>query len=449
MTSTKTNLKNILFFGFGISCLLLSSCKAPTTTPPAEKTTSSLSKPTSGSNLDVSNQPLITLEFWTLQLDAFQDLFLPMFQEYERQHPNIRIHWVDVPFSEGSKRTLTAMMSDHAPDVVNLNPDFSAVLASRNALLDMNESVLPEVRQTYLPVAWDAASLQKSPTEAITFGLPWYITSSVTLYNKALLKKAGLSTIPTTWEAMPSFVRRMRQKAGVYGMMPTLCENGNFLKELQKIGVPLFNAKGRAVFATPKAISHLARLVALYRAGAFPAEALTESHQAAIARYQAGTLAMLAIGPNFLKIMKENAPTIYQATDVAPQFPQNAQFKDFALMVLTVPVKSDHPKEAVEFAEFITNAQNQQALTSAAPVLPSIASALSVPDTPQGSQDVMARARAMSVNQLLQAKGHYRIQPNQNTVNQIIDYHVQMALLGKKKPADALKRAQLELNAGM
>jgi putative chitobiose transport system substrate-binding protein len=437
-----TNLKQILFLCFGISCLTLSSCASPTTTPLIEKPLPEFS--TQG----LSKEPPITLEFWTLQLDAFQNVFLPMFQEYERQHPNIRIHWVDVPFSEGSKRTLTAMMSDHAPDVVNLNPDFSAVLASRNVLMDMNESVSPEVKRTYLPVAWDAASLQK-PTESITFGLPWYITSSVTLYNKALLKKAGLSTIPTTWEAMPAFVRRIRQKAGVYGMMPTLCENGNFLKELQKIGVPLFNAKGRAVFATPKAIAHLARFVTLYRAGAFPAEALTESHQAAIARYQAGTLAMLAIGPNFLKIMKENAPTIYQVTDVSSQFPQNAPFKDFALMVLTVPRKSDHPKEAVEFAEFITNAQNQQALALAAPVLPSITSALSVSDETQSSQDIMSRARAMSANQLLQAKGHYRIQPNQNTVNQIIDYHVQMALLGKKKPADALKRAQLELNAGL
>ena len=35
------------------------------------------------------------------------------------------------------RQTLTAMMSPQVPDVVNLNPDFSAVLASRRAVLNM------------------------------------------------------------------------------------------------------------------------------------------------------------------------------------------------------------------------------------------------------------------------------------------------------------------------
>ncbi|HPE95596.1 MAG TPA: flavin reductase, partial [Bacillota bacterium] len=45
----------------------------------------------------------------------------------------------------------------------------------------------------YLPVAWQAATLRQHQGggHPLTFGLPWYITSSVTFYNKALLKKAA------------------------------------------------------------------------------------------------------------------------------------------------------------------------------------------------------------------------------------------------------------------
>jgi putative chitobiose transport system substrate-binding protein len=390
----------------------------------------------------------ITLEFWTLQLDTFKDTLEPMFLEYERQHPNVRIHWVDVPFSEGPKRTLTAMMSGHPPDVINLNPDFSATLANRNALVNMHDALPAATQATYLPVAWQAATLNKSHQPPITFGLPWYVTSSVTIYNKAILEKAGFTVSPKSFEDLSAFAEAVKRTTGAYGMMPVIAESGNFLKELKKIGVPLYDAQGKAIFASSMAIDLLAHYVDMYQQGWVPAEAITESHQAAVGRYQAGTLASLNIGPNFLKIVKENAPAIYKDTGVAPQFPENAGYKDFALMVVVVPIKSAHVREAVDFAAFVTNAQNQLALAKAAPVLPSISSALANPYFLEHAPgDLMAEGRSISAGQLLKATTAYQIQPNQNAINEIIDHFVQLAMLGKLSPADALRQAQTEINA--
>lgn len=401
-----------------------------------------------GSSSTTADREQITLEFWTLQLDAFKTTLDPMFLEYERLHPNVRVHWVDIPFSEGPKRTLTAMMSDHVPDVINLNPDFSTVLANRNALVDMNQALPPAVRSSYLPVAWQAASLTQSNGKTVAFGVPWYATSSVVIYNRSILQKAGLQAPPTRFDALPLFAETIRWKTKAYGLMPVIAESGNFLKELKKLGVPLYDPSGRAVFATPKAMDHLAHFVDLYKAGDVPAESITESHQAAIGRYQAGTLAMLSIGPNFLKIVKENAPNIYKVTDVAPQFPQDAPYKDFSLMLLVVPVKSAHPKEAAEFAAFITNARNQLALAKVAPVLPTVTSALREPYFSQApADDLLARGRVVSAQQLLGATEAYQIRPNQNAINQIVDYYVQLALLGKTSPSQALLQAQADINA--
>ncbi|HEY9746910.1 MAG TPA: sugar ABC transporter substrate-binding protein [Oculatellaceae cyanobacterium] len=401
----------------------------------------------SGCGTSNTTKDSVTLEFWTLQMDAFKDTLQPMFAEYERQHPGVRIHWVDVPFSEGPKRVLTAMMSSHVPDVVNLNPDFSAILANRQALVDMQHALPEEAIQKYLPVAWEAATLQKADGNQITFGLPWYITSSVTLYNQAILKKAGLSQPPSTFQELPAFAETIRKKTGAYGLMPMIADGGNFLKELQKMGIPLYNERGRASFATPRAVELLARYVRMYRDGVVPKESITEGHQAAVGRYQAGTLAMFSVGPNFLKIVKENAPQVYEQTGIAPQFPRDARFKDFSMMVLVVPRKSAHPKEAVEFAAFITNARNQLALAKAAPVLPSITEALADSYfTEAAAGDRMALGRKISAAQLVQAKEAYRIQPNQNAINERISYHVQMALLGRLSPETALQQAQQQIN---
>src|SRR5574344_2422162 len=71
---------------------------------------------------------------WTLQMGDFSDYMNNIISNYEAQHPNIKIKWIDVPFSEGEKRTLAAILSDNPPDLINLNPDFSSILAEKGAL---------------------------------------------------------------------------------------------------------------------------------------------------------------------------------------------------------------------------------------------------------------------------------------------------------------------------
>src|SRR5690606_17033573 len=111
------------------------------------------------------------------------------------------------------------------------------------------------VQERYLPVAWQAATLRKPgrqtrQAQPMTFGLPWYITSSVTLYNRALLEKAGLDAPPATFAELPDFARTVHEQTGAYGLMPVIAESGNFLKELKKMGIPLYDESGRAIFAT-------------------------------------------------------------------------------------------------------------------------------------------------------------------------------------------------------
>ena len=389
----------------------------------------------------------IELEFWTLQMLEFKDLINGMITDYEKTHPNVHVTWIDVPFSEGEKRTLTVMMSDHVPDVINLNPDFSAILASRNALLNMNDWLTPDQKQVYLPIAWQTTTLVNNDhrAPAFTFGLPWYITSSVTLYNAKLLSQAGYSTPPADYAQLAKAAKALK-KQNVYALMPAIAESGNFLKELKKSGVRLYDDHGNAVFAQA-GIPLLQQYCELYRDNLIPPEALTESHRAAVDRYQSGSLAMLLTGANFLNIVQENAPQIFKDTQVAPQFPQHSAYKDFSLMILIIPKKSAHPKEAVDFARFITNDINQLKLAQLAPVLPSTTAALKNPYFNQPhSSDSIARARSISAAQLLAATEAYQIRPGQHEINDAVDYDVQMAMLGKLSPAEALAKAQKAVN---
>ena len=88
--------------------------------------------------------------FWTLQMNDFAPYMNKVIKEFEVQNPEIKIKWVDVPFSEGEKRTLASVLSDNPPDLINLNPDFSALLAQRGALYEIQPEYTKPVSYTHL-----------------------------------------------------------------------------------------------------------------------------------------------------------------------------------------------------------------------------------------------------------------------------------------------------------
>jgi len=404
----------------------------------------------------ISQNTPITIEFWTLQLLDFKPLLTALFTEYEAQHPGVKIKWVDLPFSEGEKRTLTAMLSPHVPDVVNLNPDFSAILASRGALVNMNDYLTDSQRAAYLPVAWQACTLwSTNAKDPFTFGLPWYLTSKITIYNQQLLQQGGQTTPPKNFDELVALAKTLKANTGYYALMPNIAESGNFLKTLFYNHIPIYDVSGKAIFATPEATAFLARWVMLFQHNWMPSDAITEGPRGAVDRYQSGQLALLMTGANFLNIVKENAPAIYTHTGVAPQFvplsSKTAEPKtkavDFATMLLAVPMQSDHPKEAADFAVFMTNAANQLRFAQGAPVLPSTTASLQDAYFQQtDSTDPAAQARQISARQLLNSNTAFQIRPNQKKVNEVMDYYVQLALLGKVSPQEALMTAQDKIN---
>jgi putative chitobiose transport system substrate-binding protein len=113
------------------------------------------------------------VEFWTMQLQPkFTEYFNKLITEFEGQQPDYAVRWVDVPWSAMESKILTAVSAQTAPDVVNLNPNFASQLASRNAWLELDSVLTPEIRDRYLPKIWQANQI-----DGKTFGIPWYLTT--------------------------------------------------------------------------------------------------------------------------------------------------------------------------------------------------------------------------------------------------------------------------------
>src|SRR5690554_7979718 len=128
------------------------------------------------------------IEFWTMQLKpTFTDYINGVIEDFELQNPNIKVKWVDVPWADTEKKILAAYSAGTAPDVANLNVPFSMQLAELDALVDMDDALSQEVIEKYFPTVWKANTYNNK-----THALPWYLSTSVTMYNRAIFEEAGL-----------------------------------------------------------------------------------------------------------------------------------------------------------------------------------------------------------------------------------------------------------------
>lgn len=387
------------------------------------------------------------IEFWTMQLQPeFTEFFNNRIKAFEAENPDLQVRWVDVPWSAMESKILTAVSAQTAPDVVNLNPGFASVLAARNAWLELDDQIPAEVRSAYLPNIWQASTL-----DGKTFGIPWYLTTRLTIYNRELLKQAGIDQPPANFAELATVAQQVKQKTGKYAFFATFIpeDSAEVLESFVQMGVSLVDDQGQAAFDTPNGRAAFQYWVDLYKQGLLPPEVLTQGHRHAIELYQAGETALLGTGAEFLQAIAKNAPAIAQVSATAPQITGETGKNNVAVMNLVIPRNTDKPEAALKFAMFITNDENQLAFAKAAKVLPSTTKALSDGyfQTVSADTPATAKARAVSADQLQQAEVLIPAMKNLNVLRKAIYENLQAAMLDEKTVDQAVTDAAQEWNA--
>jgi len=388
-----------------------------------------------------------TVEFWTMQLQpTFNDYFDNLIEAFEAENPELEVRWIDVPWSAMKARILTSVSARTAPDLVNLNPDFAALLAGRGAWLNLDESISEAVRSQYLENIWDASRF-----EGQSFGIPWYLTTRITIYNEALLAEAGIEEPPQTYEALATVAQQVREETGKYAFFVTFASNdsGEVLESLVQMGVRLLNDDGTAAFNSPEGVAAFNYWRRLYQEGWLPREVLTQGHQRAIELYQAGELALVATGPQFFQTITNNAPDIAAVSRAAPQMTGETGKISVAVMNVLIPRDTVNPEGAIAFALFLTNPDNQLAFSQAANTLPSTRETLNHEYFQElgPNAEPIDQARVISAEQLKRAEVLVPPQSNVNDLQEILYDNLQAVLLGQKTTEAALADAEQDWNA--
>ncbi len=389
-----------------------------------------------------SAAPQVHLEFWTIALQPIGTAYVrDIIGRYEHAHPGVHVRWIDLQMQALDEKLLAAIAGGAVPDVVNLNTEITIRMAQIHALVDMDAAVPAGARARYFPNVW--ASLR---VQGRAYGIPWYVEPDVLAYNQALFRRAGLDPAhpPATMDEFIQTAVTIKQKTGVYGFMPNV-DKIRLLTLFQEEGLPVLSPdRRRAVFDSPAHAALLARYVDLFKRDMFPADTLQRGYLGATERYAAGQLAMLVIGPEFLLRVRSDGPDAYRDTLVTSSPLGRGRVLDLPTMDLVVPVASRHRAEAVDFSLFVTNDENQLALSHVIVAFPSTRAAAADPYFTRTGTTPVDRSRAIAARELGIAQDLTVVTPHSDELFRIFREDVENAFFGRMTPQQALSWAAKE-----
>ena len=196
----------------------------------------------------------VELTFWTISLSpTYDDYINDLIQEYESENPQVKLHWVDLPQSASRQKFMASIAAGRPPDLVNTSTEFCNTLAQNGALTALSDKLSSEQIAQYFPNLWEATEF-----EGEVYAFPWYVTTQVVMYNKSILKQAGLEpdSPPQTLEELDKQARQVTQKTDAVGLMPAIRIWNDWSME----GSPFIDTdKLQPLFTAPESVAVLQR----------------------------------------------------------------------------------------------------------------------------------------------------------------------------------------------
>jgi len=300
----------------------------------------------------------VTLRMWAMGREG--EVVGELVRDFEREHPGVRVHVQQVPWSAAHEKLLTSHVGGSLPDVGQLGNSWISEFGTLSALMPL-DAMLSESglgRDAYFGGIWDTNVL-----EGTTYGLPWYVDTRLLFYRRDLLQRAGYREMPTTWAEWRESLRAIRKLSGGkrYGVfLPTNEWMQPVVLGLQS-GSPLLAEGGtRGAFREPEFRRAFTFYLSLFQEGLAPTLGIQEIANM-YQEFERGTFAMVVTGPwNLGEFARRLPDSLQGAWATAPLPGPDGPGVSFAGGSSLVMFRhTAHPKEAWALMEFLSRPEQQ------------------------------------------------------------------------------------------
>ncbi|MCS5510467.1 sugar ABC transporter substrate-binding protein [Curtobacterium flaccumfaciens pv. flaccumfaciens] len=379
----------------------------------------------------------ITLQTWALT-PTYTGYLNGVIEDFEQAHPDAKVKLQDQPGDGYADKVLSQASSNSLPDVINLPPDIALPLAKRGFLQDVAKDD-SKLASTYVAGALDSYKYKGVDG---TFGYPWYLNTDVNYWNSTMFAKCGLDATnpPKTTDDLFTQAKTMHDNCPTDYLMSRKPGLGDFTLA----GVKVLNADGtKFTFAdSSKAADLIDRYKDAYQDGYMPSNVLNSDYLGNSTLFTQAKVAWTTGGATSLADFEKNNPSLKGKVTVSPALDTPPLY----VQGLSVSSKSKHLATAEAFAEFMTNAKNQEAFAHEVNIFPSTTSSQSDPYFSKDDGTVNGEARVLANEALKTAKVINPVEAN-SAMTDFLDQQIALAMKGQVAPEKALQTAQTKMNS--
>ena len=295
----------------------------------------------------------ITVMTWNIPY--FTEGFDGWVAEFKKLHPDFEVERIDMKGTELPTFYQTQVVAGTPPDIIDVQGGLWLQYASQGGLKDLTpylerdkeytERINPQVLDNWV-------------YEGKNYGVPLYISKTLLFLNRNMMKEAGISKDPTSFDEIMADAEKMTGGENT-GFM-TLNFDWLYWPLFAMNDVKFVGDDGKAAFNTPEAVALVERLADLTKKGVINKISWTGRWVEPNGAFAAGNVGMLhAHAPAFLWF-KSKADWVNDDSVGAMNLPGGWSTPNSHSLILSEGSK--HPEEAWDFMKIATSGDGAYAM---------------------------------------------------------------------------------------
>jgi multiple sugar transport system substrate-binding protein len=267
-----------------------------------------------------------TITFWHAYAEnasapEMQRLTKIVIPRFEKLNPGIKVEQVPFSYSSLQQKLTTSVAGGTLPDVIRADLAWVPQYAKLGAFAKLDQE-MPDFKK--LAKAVYPGSLATNYYKGHYYGLPLDTNTRVLMYNKDALASAGITSPPTTFDALRAAAPKLKAK-GIYLFADGGTGGWNVLPWIWSGGGSLTNktfTRATGYLNSAKSVAAVQLLVDLYKEGAIPSlitgDAGATGTEDGLAT---GKYATILDGPWMFPIFQKAYPNFKLQTALVPKGP--------------------------------------------------------------------------------------------------------------------------------